>query len=106
MAAAIAYGFNNKRIEQYIVVDLGATTLSVSLLSTVDGTVETKAATADPQLGGEDFDDNLMQYFVGLVEQRNVIVMMTRALVLDFVCQTAKHKLSTANRSSRSSLSG
>ncbi|TFK69787.1 heat shock protein 70 [Pluteus cervinus] len=64
-AAAIAYGLNKKGGEsQIIVYDLGGGTFDVSLLSIEDGVFEVLATAGDTHLGGEDFDNRVMDYFI------------------------------------------
>jgi heat shock protein 5 len=64
-AAAIAYGLNKKAGEsQIIVYDLGGGTFDVSLLSIDDGVFEVLATAGDTHLGGEDFDNRVIDYFV------------------------------------------
>ncbi|CCM02108.1 uncharacterized protein FIBRA_04185 [Fibroporia radiculosa] len=63
-AAAIAYGLDKKGGEsQIIVYDLGGGTFDVSLLSIDDGVFEVLATAGDTHLGGEDFDNRVMDYF-------------------------------------------
>ncbi|KAG2062467.1 heat shock protein 70, partial [Suillus decipiens] len=64
-AAAIAYGFNKKGGESQIVVyDLGRGTFDVSLLLIDDGVFEVLATAGDTHLGGEDFDNRVIDYLV------------------------------------------
>jgi heat shock protein 1/8 len=65
-AAVIAYGLHNKVVceRRVLIFDLGAGTLSVSLLIIEDGIYEVKATAGDPHLGGEDFTRRLVQHFV------------------------------------------
>ncbi|EKM76243.1 hypothetical protein AGABI1DRAFT_115984 [Agaricus bisporus var. burnettii JB137-S8] len=64
-AAAIAYGLNKGSGEsQIIVYDLGGGTFDVSLLSIDDGVFEVLATAGDTHLGGEDFDNRVIDYFV------------------------------------------
>ena len=64
-AAAIAYGLDKKGGEsQIIVYDLGGGTFDVSLLSIDDGVFEVLATAGDTHLGGEDFDNRLVNHFV------------------------------------------
>ena len=64
-AAAIAYGLNKKAGEsQIIVYDLGGGTFDVSLLSIEDGVFEVLATAGDTHLGGEDFDNRIIDYFI------------------------------------------
>ncbi|KAF4568329.1 ATPase with role in protein import into the ER [Pleurotus pulmonarius] len=63
-AAAIAYGLNKKAGEsQIIVYDLGGGTFDVSLLSIDDGVFEVLATAGDTHLGGEDFDNRIIEHF-------------------------------------------
>ena len=63
-AAAIAYGLDKKGGEaQIIVYDLGGGTFDVSLLSIEDGVFEVLATAGDTHLGGEDFDNRVIDYF-------------------------------------------
>ncbi|TDL27150.1 heat shock protein 70 [Rickenella mellea] len=64
-AAAIAYGLDKKGGEARIIVyDLGGGTFDVSLLSIEDGVFEVLATAGDTHLGGEDFDNRVIDYFV------------------------------------------
>ncbi|CUA71176.1 Heat shock 70 kDa protein [Bremia lactucae] [Rhizoctonia solani] len=64
-AAAIAYGLDKKGDEtQIIVYDLGGGTFDVSLLSIDDGVFEVLATTSDTHLGGEDFDNSIIEHFI------------------------------------------
>lgn len=63
-AAAIAYGLEKKGGEKNILIfDLGGGTFDVSLLSIDDGVFEVRATSGDTHLGGEDFDNRLVDYF-------------------------------------------
>ena len=65
-AAAIAYGLDNhKEGERNVLIyDVGGGTLDVTLLSIDEGIFEVKATAGDTHLGGEDFDNNLVNYFI------------------------------------------
>lgn len=66
-AAAIAYGLDKKGGERTILVyDLGGGTFDVSLLSIDDGVFEVLATNGDTHLGGQDFDNRVMDYFIDL----------------------------------------
>ncbi|KAF9513535.1 hypothetical protein BS47DRAFT_1317455 [Hydnum rufescens UP504] len=70
-AAAIAYGLDKKGGEsQIIVYDLGGGTFDVSLLSIDDGVFEVLATAGDTHLGGEDFDNRVMDHFTKLYKQK------------------------------------
>ena len=63
-AAALAYGLDNKKDEQIAVFDLGGGTFDVSILEIGDGVFEVKSTNGDTHLGGEDFDNVIVNYFI------------------------------------------
>ncbi|EUB58477.1 glucose-regulated protein [Echinococcus granulosus] len=70
-AAAIAYGLDKKDTEKNILVfDLGGGTFDVSLLTIDNGVFEVVATSGDTHLGGEDFDQRLIDYFVKLYKKK------------------------------------
>jgi heat shock protein 5 len=70
-AAAIAYGLDKKDGERNILVfDLGGGTFDVSLLTIDNGVFEVLATNGDTHLGGEDFDQRVMEYFIKLYKKK------------------------------------
>jgi heat shock protein 5 len=70
-AAAIAYGLDQKGKELNILVyDLGGGTFDVSILTIDEGVFEVLATNGDTHLGGEDFDQRVMDYFLKLIEKK------------------------------------
>ncbi|CAN0440028.1 unnamed protein product, partial [Discosporangium mesarthrocarpum] len=68
-AAAIAYGLDRDGKEENILVfDLGGGTFDVTLLTIDNGVFEVRATSGDTHLGGEDFDQRLMNYCISQVE--------------------------------------
>ncbi len=63
-AAALAYGLDKKKDEKIAVFDLGGGTFDISILEIGDGVFEVKATNGDTHLGGEDFDQRLIDYLV------------------------------------------
>lgn len=61
-AAALAYGLNKKDNEKIVVFDLGGGTFDVSILELGDGVFEVKSTNGDTHLGGEDFDNLIVNY--------------------------------------------
>ncbi len=61
-AAALAYGLDKKTEEKILVFDLGGGTFDVSILEVGDGVFEVKASHGDMHLGGDDYDDKIMNY--------------------------------------------
>ena len=68
-AAALAYGLDKKKDEKIAVFDLGGGTFDISILELGDGVFEVKSTNGDTHLGGEDFDQRLMEYIA--VEFKN-----------------------------------
>ena len=102
-AAAIAYGMENKSEGErnILVFDCGGGTFDVSLLTLDDGIFEVKATAGDTHLGGEDFDNRLVQNFVQEFKRKNKIDpsgnkrSMRR---LRTACERAKRTLSSATQ--------
>src|SRR2546426_1956252 len=63
-AAALAYGLDKKKDETVLVFDLGGGTFDVSILEIGDGVFEVKATHGDPQLGGDDWDQRVIDWLV------------------------------------------
>ena len=63
-AAALAYGLDKENEQKIMVYDLGGGTFDVSILEIGDGIVEVKATAGDTRLGGDDFDQRVMDYLV------------------------------------------
>ena len=63
-AAALAYGVEKDGEQKIMVYDLGGGTFDVSILEIGDGVVEVKATAGDTRLGGDDFDQRIMEYLV------------------------------------------
>ncbi len=61
-AAALAYGLDKKKDEKIAVFDLGGGTFDISILELGDGVFEVKATNGDTHLGGEDFDQRVIDY--------------------------------------------
>merc|ERR1719322_1818249 len=71
-AAAIAYGLNEKTESEknVLVFDLGGGTFDVSLLTIADGVFEVVATNGDTHLGGEDFDQRVMDHFLKIIKKK------------------------------------
>jgi len=73
-AAAIAYGLDKKHKDTNIIVyDLGGGTFDVSLLTLDDGVFEVVATNGDTHLGGEDFDERVMNHFIKIFKRKNKV---------------------------------
>ncbi|CAL4953009.1 unnamed protein product [Urochloa decumbens] len=101
-AAAIAYGIDKKGAEKKVLVfDLGGGTFDVSVLAIDNGVFEVLATNGDTHLGGEDFDQRVMDYFIKLVKRRHGrdIAGDARALgKLRRECERAKRALSNQHQ--------
>merc|ERR1711907_740152 len=70
-AAAIAYGLDKKTEKNILVYDLGGGTFDVSLLTIDNGVFEVVATNGDTHLGGEDFDQRVMQHFIKIFNKKH-----------------------------------
>ena len=100
-AAAIAYGLDKRDKEENILVfDLGGGTFDVTLLSIDNGVFEVLATAGDTHLGGQDFDQRLMNYFISQFKrQTGVDISGDKRAVqrLRKQCENAKRTLSNQN---------
>jgi endoplasmic reticulum chaperone BiP len=97
-AAAIAYGLNKAGEKNILVFDLGGGTFDVSLLTIDDGFFEVVATNGDTHLGGEDFDNNMMRFYVDNLKKKKSIDISQdqKALArLRKACEAAKRQLSS-----------
>ena len=70
-AAAIAYGLDKKGEKNILVFDLGGGTFDVSILTIDNGVFEVVSTNGDTHLGGEDFDQRVMEYFLKLIKRKH-----------------------------------
>jgi len=100
-AAAIAYGLDQKGKERNILVyDLGGGTFDVSILTIDEGVFEVLATNGDTHLGGEDFDQRIMDYFLKLIKKKHDVNLKSnkRALAkLRREIEKAKRALSSVH---------
>ena len=102
-AAAIAYGLDKKSAagKSILIFDLGGGTFDVSVLTINDGVFEVKSTAGDTHLGGEDFDNRVVNHFVAEFKRKHDQDLSTnkRALRrLRTACERAKRTLSTATQ--------
>merc|ERR1711899_196944 len=102
-AAAIAYGLDKKKQntqeKNVLIFDLGGGTFDVSILSIDDGVFEVKSTAGDTHLGGEDFDNRMVEHFVKEFQRKHKkdITGNKRALRrLRTACERAKRTLSAS----------
>lgn len=72
-AAALAYGLDQKKEEKIAVFDLGGGTFDVSILELGDGVFEVKSTNGDTHLGGEDFDNRIVNHFIDVFKKEQGI---------------------------------
>ena len=103
-AAAIAYGLDKKGKESNVLIfDLGGGTFDVSLLSIEDGIFEVLATAGDTHLGGEDFDNLLVNHFKGEFKRKNKVDISDNKKSmrrLKTACERAKRTLSSGSTAS------
>merc|ERR1711968_272198 len=101
-AAAIAHGLDKKGSEKNVLIfDLGGGTFDVSLLTIEEGIFEVKATAGDTHLGGEDFDNRMVEYFTQEFKRKNRKDLSDnqRALRrLRTACERAKRTLSSSTQ--------
>ncbi len=100
-AASLAYGLDKKGGKKIAVYDLGGGTFDVSILEIGDGVFEVKSTNGDTFLGGEDFDDTIVDYLVSEFKKDNGIDLKTDKLALQRLkeaAEKAKIELSSATQ--------
>jgi molecular chaperone DnaK len=98
-AAALAYGFEKKKGQQIAVYDLGGGTFDVSVLDVEEDTIEVKATNGDTHLGGDDFDQKLINWIIDEFKKAEGIDLSNDPMALQRVkesAEKAKVELSTA----------
>ncbi len=98
-AAALAYGLDKKKAGTIAVYDLGGGTFDVSILEIGDGVFEVKSTNGDTFLGGEDFDNRLMEYLADEFKKEQGIDLKKDKLALQRLkeaAEKAKIELSSA----------
>ena len=101
-AASLAYGFDKKANEKIVVVDLGGGTFDVSILEVGDNVVEVRATNGDTFLGGEDFDQRVINYLVEEFKKEQGIDLAKDSMALQRLkdaAEAAKKELSTSMES-------
>ena len=89
-AAALAYGLNKKKDEKIVVYDFGGGTFDISILDVGADTVEVKATGGDTHLGGDDFDQRVMDWIVAEFKKDNGIDLSRDNLALQRIKESAE----------------
>ncbi len=98
-AAALAYGLDKKKDERIAVFDLGGGTFDVSILEVGDGVVEVLSTNGDTHLGGDDFDEELINYVAEEFKKEQGIDLRKDPMALQRLreaCERAKKDLSSS----------
>ena len=97
-AASLAYGLDKKSDEKIAVFDLGGGTFDVSILEIGDGVFEVKSTNGDTFLGGDDFDNRLINFLADEFKKENSIDLRQDKMALQRLkeaAEKAKHELSS-----------
>ena len=100
-AAALAYGLENNKDEKIAVFDLGGGTFDVSILELGDGVFEVKSTNGDTHLGGEDFDNRIVNYFLDQFKSESGIDLSKDKAAMQRMkdeAEKAKKELSTTTQ--------
>ncbi|KKW35222.1 MAG: Chaperone protein DnaK [Candidatus Giovannonibacteria bacterium GW2011_GWA2_53_7] len=98
-AAALAYGFDKKKNQQLAVYDLGGGTFDISILDVSEDTVEVKSSNGDTHLGGDDFDQKIINWIIEEFKKDQGLNLTGDAMAMQRVkeaAEKAKVELSTA----------
>lgn len=98
-AAALAYGLDKKKNEKVAVFDLGGGTFDISILEIGEGVVEVLSTNGNTHLGGDDFDQRLINYVADEFKKQNGIDLRQDQMALQRLkeaCEKAKCELSTS----------
>ena len=99
-AASLAYGLDKKKDEKIAVYDLGGGTFDISILELGDGVFEVKATNGDTHLGGDDFDEAVINWLVSEFKRDNGIDLRQDPMALQRLkeaAEKAKCELSSSN---------
>ncbi|HSX24913.1 MAG TPA: molecular chaperone DnaK [Candidatus Andersenbacteria bacterium] len=98
-AAALAYGLDKKKDEKIVVFDLGGGTFDVSILEVGEDTIEVLGTHGDTHLGGDDFDQRIIEWIVQQFKQTDGIDLSKDTMALQRLkeaAERAKHELSSS----------
>lgn len=98
-AAALAYGLDNEKEQKILVYDLGGGTFDVSIIEIGDGVIEVLATNGDTRLGGDDFDNKLIQWMIDEFKKQEGIDLSSDKMAMQRLkeaAEKAKKELSSA----------
>ncbi len=100
-AAALAYGLDNEKEQKIMVYDLGGGTFDVSIIEIGDGVIEVLSTAGNNRLGGDDFDQKIVDYIVADFKAQNGVDLAADKMALQRVkeaAEKAKKELSSATQ--------
>ena len=100
-AASLAYGLDKKKDEKIAVFDLGGGTFDISILELGDGVFEVKSSNGDGHLGGDDFDQKVIDWIANEFEKSDGIDLRSDPMALQRLkeaAETAKKELSSSKQ--------
>ena len=98
-AAALAYGLDNEKEQKIMVYDLGGGTFDVSIIEIGDGVIEVLSTNGDTRLGGDDFDQKIIDWMVAEFKNANGVDLSTDKMAMQRLkeaAEKAKKELSSA----------
>ena len=98
-AAALAYGLDNENEQKVMVYDLGGGTFDVSIIEIGDGVIEVHSTNGDTRLGGDDFDQKIMDWMIDEFKKAEGVDLSTDKMALQRLkeaAEKAKKELSSA----------
>ena len=98
-AAALAYGLDNEKEQKIMVYDLGGGTFDVSIIEIGDGVIEVLSTNGDTHLGGDDFDQKIIDWMVAEFKNANGVDLSTDKMAMQRLkeaAEKAKKELSSA----------
>lgn len=101
-AAALAYGLDKKKEEKIAIYDFGGGTFDISILEVGDNVVEVKSTNGDTHLGGDDFDDKIMEWLIAEFKKESGVDLSKDKMALQRLkeaAEKAKIELSAAQES-------
>ena len=98
-AAALAYGLDNEKEQKIMVYDLGGGTFDVSIIEIGDGVIEVLSTNGDTHLGGDDFDERIMEWMVSEFKAKEGVDLSGDKMAMQRLkeaAEKAKQELSSA----------
>ncbi len=98
-AAALAYGLDNEKEQKIMVYDLGGGTFDVSIIEIGDGVIEVLATNGDTRLGGDDFDQRIMNWMISEFKAKEGVDLSNDKMALQRLkeaAEKAKKELSSS----------